>query len=531
MSTTTNSLVARAKRFAVPLGAVATLMLGVVFVFDHSVAHAASGAGIVAAAPMDDNSVSSLVALDNAVEAVAARVTPAVVNVSVTSHAPAGETDEDGQGSGIPEGALPPGFQFFFGPHGPGTGRGQGQGRGMNGPGQIERGIGSGIIVSPDGYIVTNAHVVDDATQIRVTLNDRRVFPAKLVGVDKLNDLAVIRIDAKNLTSIAWGDSTRLHPGQTVLAFGSPFGYFQFSVTRGIVSAVDRPNPYSDDARKPGAFIQTDAAINPGNSGGPLVDAHGELVGINTFIISGSGSFAGAGFAIPSQIVKSSVDSLIKDGTVHHGYLGISMNDVTPDNASFFNLPDATGAIVSQVTPDSPAGSAGLKGGDVLREIDGRKIVNGSALQVAVSQIAPGNTIALGILRDGKPETIKVKVGEFHGDKQVAENSESGPKQRGKLGLAVAELTPDMRHQLNIPEHVSGAAIESVRPASPADDAGLAPGDVILEVNRHPVQSPDSFVSQVHSVPDGKDILLLVWSKGGASYRVVHPAQNSKNGM
>jgi serine protease Do len=252
-------------------------MLGVVFVFDHSVAHAASGAGIVAAAPMDDNSVSSLVALDNAVEAVAARVTPAVVNVSVTSHAPAGETDEDGQGPGIPEGALPPGFQFFFGPHGPGTGRGQGHG--VNGPGQIERGIGSGIIVSPDGYIVTNAHVVDDATQIRVTLNDRRVFPAKLVGVDKLNDLAVIRIDAKNLTSIAWGDSTRLHPGQTVLAFGSPFGYFQFSVTRGIVSAVDRPNPYSDDARKPGAFIQTDAAINPGNSGGPLVDAHGEQSG------------------------------------------------------------------------------------------------------------------------------------------------------------------------------------------------------------------------------------------------------------
>ena len=226
----------------------------------------------------------------------------------------------------------------------------------------MEHGIGSGIIISPDGYIVTNDHVVDGATQIRVTLNDRRVFPAKLVGVDKLNDLAVIRSTRKDLTSIAWGDSTRLHPGQTVLAFGSPFGYFQFSVTRGIVSALDRPNPYSDDPRKPGDFIQTDAAINPGNSGGPLVDAHGELVGINTFIISGSGSFAGAGFAIPSQIVKATADQLIKNGTVHHGYLGISMNDVTPDNSSFFNLPDATGAIVSQVTPDSPAGHAGLEG-------------------------------------------------------------------------------------------------------------------------------------------------------------------------
>ena len=180
-------------------------------------------------------------------------------------------------------------------------------------------------------------------------------FPAKVVGVDKLNDLAVIKINANNLTTVAWGDSTKLHPGQTVLAFGSPFGYFQFSVTRGIVSALDRPNPYSDDPRKPGDFIQTDAAINPGNSGGPLVNAHGELVGINTFIITNNGSFAGAGFAIPSQIVRASAEPIIKDGTVHHGYLGISMNDVTPDNSSFFNLPDATGAIVSQVTPDSPA--------------------------------------------------------------------------------------------------------------------------------------------------------------------------------
>jgi serine protease Do len=341
----------------------------------------------------------------------------------------------------------------------------------------------------------------------------------------------VIRIDAKDLTSIAWGDSTRLHPGQSVLAFGSPFGYFQFSVTRGIVSALDRPNPYSDDPRKPGDFIQTDAAINPGNSGGPLVDAHGELVGINTFIISGSGSFAGAGFAIPSQIVKATVEQLIKSGAVHHGYLGISMNDVTPDNASFFNLPDATGAIVSQVTPDSPAGNAGLKAGDVLREIDGRKIVNGGALQVAVSEMIPGNSIALGILRDGKQETVKVTVGEYHAEKQVAENNNEGAGKGGRLGLAVAELTPDMRQQLNIPDRVNGAAVESVRPASPADDAGLAPGDVILEINRQPVKTPDSFVSQVHSVPAGKDILLLVWSRGGASYRVVHPAQDAQNGM
>lgn len=520
MSVATNQLVAKAKRIVLPLGAAAALLIAVTFAVNHNVAHAAIGA----AAPMDDASVSSLVELDNAVEAVAARVTPAVVNVSVTARGSDEQANDDNQDSGTPQNDLPPGLrQFFFGPQGPM--------RGMKPQEQIEHGIGSGIIISPDGYIVTNGHVVDHATQIRVTLNDRRVFPAKLVGVDKLNDLAVIKIDARNLTSIAWGDSTKLHPGQTVLAFGSPFGYFQFSVTRGIVSALNRPNPYSDDPRKPGDYIQTDAAINPGNSGGPLVNAHGELVGINTFIITGNGSFAGAGFAIPSQIVRASAEQIMKNGTVHHGYLGISMNDVTPDNASFFSLPDATGAIISQVTPDSPAGHAGLKAGDVLRELDGRKVVNGSALQVAVSEMTPGNTISLGILRDGKPETIKLTVGEFHGDKQVAGNAEPDANKRGKLGVAVAELTPEMRNQLNIPDQVKGAAIQSVRPGSPADDAGLAPGDVILEVNRHPVQTADSFVSQVHSAPNGKDILLLVWSKGGASYRVVHPAQDAENGM
>ena len=518
MSASTNSLVATTNRLAVPAAAIATVLLAVSFMMGRGTAHAATGA----AAPLDDNSVSSLVALDNAVEAVAARVTPAVVNVSVTSRASdQQDTSDGGNGQGIPQGALPPGFQWFFGQ----------QGQGMKPTPQIEHGIGSGIIVSPDGYIVTNDHVVDGAMQIRVTMNDRRIFPAKLVGVDKLNDLAVIKIDAKNLPSVPWGDSTKLHPGQTVLAFGSPFGYFQFSVTRGIVSALNRPNPYSDNARKPGDFIQTDAAINPGNSGGPLVDARGEVVGINTFIISDNGSFAGAGFAIPSQIAEASVNDIIKTGTVHHGYLGISMNDVTPDNASFFNLPDATGAIISQVTPDSPASRAGLKSGDVLRELNGKKIVNGSALQVAVTEIAPGNSIALGILRDGKPETLNVKVGEYHSGTEVAENNGSGSNKRGKLGLAVDNLTPDLRSQLGIPSQVNGAAVQSVRPASPADDAGLAPGDVILEVDRHPVENAENFVNEIHSVPAGKDILLLVWSKGGTTYRVVHPEQDTQNGM
>jgi serine protease Do len=356
MTVSTNSLVVKAKRFAGPAGVVAALGLALTFVVAHPSVHAAAAGN--GAVPMDDNSVSSLVALDNAVEAVAARVTPAVVNVSVTARQPEQAEGEGGQMPGIPEGALPPEFRRFFGQGGNGQG---GNGHGQMPGRQIEHGIGSGIIISPDGYIVTNNHVVDGAMQIRVTLNDRRVS-RQARRHRQAHRLAVIKIDAKNLPSIAWGDSTKLHPGQTVLAFGSPFGYFQFSVTRGIVSALDRPNPYDEDPRKPGDFIQTDAAINPGNSGGPLVNAHGELVGINTFIISGSGSFAGAGFAIPSQIVKTSADEIIKHGSVHHGYLGISMNDVTPENASFFNLPDATGAIISQVylirppaAPDSRA--------------------------------------------------------------------------------------------------------------------------------------------------------------------------------
>ncbi len=528
MFVSTKSLVAKGKSLAVPAGIIATLLFTFAFVIDHSKAHAAAAA---AAGPLDDSRVSALTSLDDAVEAVAARVTPAVVNVYVTARVSPDEQaggEGNGQGHGQGQGFgginpqdLPPGFrQFFFGPGG----------QGMHPQPQYEHGDGSGVIISPDGYIVTNDHVVDGATQVRVTLNDRRVFNAKVVGVDKLDDIAVIKIDAHDLPSIPWGDSSKLHPGQTVLAFGSPFGYFQFSVTRGIVSALDRANPYSDNPRKPGDFIQTDAAINPGNSGGPLVDARGELIGIDTFIISNSGSFAGAGFAIPSEIAKASVDDIIKSGTVHHGYIGISMNDVTPDNAQFFNLPDATGAIVSQVTPDSPASRAGLKGGDVLRGLDGKKIIDGRALQVAVSEMAPGTSIELGILRDGKPETLHVTVGEFHKENsEEASNAGSGD-QRGKLGLTVANLTQDVRQQFNVPDRIEGAVIQAVRPGSPADDAGLAPGDVILQVNRQPVQDADSFVNRIHAEPAGKDVLLLVWANGGASYLVVHPAENSQNG-
>jgi serine protease Do len=507
MSSKTNKLVAKVKKLAVPAALAGSFALGAALFVGSGGVHAAAA---FSASPIDDNSVSALTALDNAMETVAARVTPAVVNIAVTSkggHETADDADNQLQ-------SLPPGFAQFFG-------------QGMPQQPQIEHGIGSGVIISPDGYIVTNNHVVDGATEIKVTLNDRRVLSGKVIGTDKLTDLAVVKVNATNLPSIAWGDSSKLHPGQTVLAFGSPFGYFQFSVTRGIVSAVDRPNPYSDDPRKPGGFIQTDAAINPGNSGGALVNSHGELVGINTFIISNSGSFAGAGFAIPSQIVRSTAEQLMKNGHVDHGYLGISLNDVTPANAHFFNLKEAIGAIVSQVTPNSPASKGGVHRGDVITSMNGQKIVNGSALQVAVSQISPGSSISLGVLRDGKPTTLNITVGRFQKNTDMADNDDNGSQKRGKLGLGVSDLTSDVRQQINAPDQLNGAVVQSVRPGSPAEDAGLQPGDVILEVNRHPVASASQFVDQVHQNPDGKDILLLVWSKGNSSYRTIHPAEQN----
>jgi len=228
---------------------------------------------------------------------------------------------------------------------------------------QIEHGIGSGVLISPDGYIVTNNHVIDGAVDISVTMSDRRILPAKLIGSDPLTDLAVIKVDGTNLPNAPWGNSTALRPGQTVLAFGNPFG-FRFTVTRGIVSGLNRPNPFSRDRRSPGSFVQTDAAINPGNSGGPLVNARGEVIGINTFLVSSSDSFSGMGFAIPTQIVRPTVEALIRDGKVTHGYMGIGISDVTPENAKFFHVENNEGAVVSQVEDGSPAAKAGLKVGD-----------------------------------------------------------------------------------------------------------------------------------------------------------------------
>jgi serine protease Do len=460
-----------------------------------------------AAAPLDDSSVGALLAMDQAMETLAARVTPAIVNVTVASK-PKG--DEQAQAE------IPDEMRRFFGP---GFNFRQQQ------P-QIEHGLGSGVIISPDGYIVTNNHVVDGAVDLRVTMSDRRVFPAKLVGNDPLTDLAVIKVEGKNFPSAPWGDATKLHPGQTVLAFGNPFG-FRFTVTRGIVSALNRPNPFGGDARKPGQYIQTDAAINPGNSGGPLVNAHGEVVGINTFLVSNSGTFSGMGFAIPTQIVRPTVEALIRDGKVSHGYMGMGITDVTPENAKFFESKDNLGAIVTQVESNSPAAKAGVKVGDLITRIDGREVSDAGQLQVMVGQTKPGTTIKLQVMRDGKnmelPVTLEKMGARDKGEDETASNEAGKPR----WGLGLSDLTPDVREQLQASEEVKGAVIERVLPGSPADNAGLRPGDVILSVNRHQTASASDVKKALAAVPKGEDALLLVRSAGGNTFRVLHSSEGA----
>jgi serine protease Do len=505
------------RRFLVPLAAVAMVLSLTAYEFDKPVSAAAPAA---AAAPLDDNSVSALLSLDRAMEALAARVTPAIVNVTVTSKKSSDRANpsENGDNNGDNDSN---GLQQFFGKQfGPGQ---HGFGQHMGPQSNIEHGLGSGVIISPDGYIVTNNHVIDGAVDIRVTMTDRRILPAKLIGADPLTDLAVIKIDGSNLPSVPLGDSTQLHPGQTVLAFGNPLG-FSFTVTRGIVSALNRPNPFAADRRSPGQFIQTDAAINPGNSGGPLVNAHGEVVGINTFLVSETGGFSGMGFAIPAQIVKPTVDSLIKYGKVNHGYIGIGISDVTPDEAKFFHVNDASGAVITQVEPNSPGAKAGLKVGDVITELNGKAVSDAGELQVQVGEKQPGTTLHLKALRDGKSVDVPVTLeamGKGDNDNQSADAGRGKPR----WGIGLEDLTPDVRQQLQAGNDVHGAVIQQVTPGSPADNAGLQKGEVITEVNRQPVHSAADVQKALSSVPKDSDALVLVWSNAGSTFRVLHPSQ------
>jgi serine protease Do len=472
-----------------------------------------AAAAAPAAAALSPESVSALTALDQAMETVAGRVTPAIVNVAVTSKAKPAAAWE---GKGDSEGMEQP-FQRFFGQEMP-----QAQPR----P-QIEHGIGSGIVISPDGYIVTNNHVVEGATDIRVTMNSRQTYKASVIGTDPLTDLAVIKISGSDFPSVPWGDSTALRPGQTVLAFGNPFG-LRFTVTRGIVSGLNRANPDVSNPRRPGGFIQTDAAINQGNSGGALVDVRGQVVGINTFLLSPSGAFSGMGFAIPSQIAKPVVDSLIQTGKVEHAYMGVGISDVTPENAKFFDMKNNNGALITQVESNSPAAKAGLKIGDVIAAVDGREVNDASQLQIAVGQRKPGSKLELSILRNGKEMNVPITLAEV-GSNNGERTAEAANHGKARWGLGLEDMTPEIRQELQAPGDVTGAVIGKVVPGSSADDAGLRQGDVVLQVNHKDVKSAADVQQALSSVPKGQDALILVWSNGGNSFRVLHaPSEQSQ---
>ncbi len=474
-------------------------------------AHAAPAPATVA--PLDDNSVGALLALDHAMETVAERVTPAVVNVTVTSKS---KPDQNASSQ------MPDDMQQFFGQFFGGQGMPHMQMRPQQ-P-QYEHGLGSGVLISPDGYIVTNNHVVEGATDVRVTMSDKRVFAAKVVGTDPLTDLAVIKINGSNLPHIPWGVSNDLKVGQTVLAFGNPLG-FRFTVTRGIVSAVNRANPFADDPRKPGGFIQTDAAINPGNSGGALVDARGELMGINTFLVSQSGGFSGMGFAIPAQMAQPITEKLIRNGKVEHARMGVSISDVTPENAKFFDLKKADGALVTQVQDGSPASAAGLKTGDVITQINGKSVSDASELQMVVGLMSPGDKANLTIIRNGQTEDKSLTLASLN-DKgtQTASNQSQG---KARWGIGIQDVSPDMRSELQLPDDVKGAVVTNVQPGSPADNAGLSRGDVILQVNRKDTKSAAAVKDALSSIPQGQDALVLVHSNGGDTYRVLHAPENN----
>jgi len=383
-----------------------------------------------------------------------------------------------------------------------------------------ENSLGSGVIVSADGYIVTNAHVVEKADEIKVLLSDKREFTGKVVGSDPKSDIAVIKISGKDLPILNWGDSEKLEVGEYVLAIGNPFG-LNSTITLGIVSAVGRANMGIEQYEN---FIQTDAAINPGNSGGALVNTRGELIGINTAIFSRTGGNMGIGFAIPSNMAKGVMDSLIKTGKVVRGYLGVSIQDVSTEIAKQFGLDKAQGALVSDVVAGSPADKAGLKTGDVILRYDGQEIENSTMLRHRVAETLVGKSTELEVQRDKKPVKLSVKVAEQPKDMSASgESVKSADKSAALAGLEVRNLAPDTMRQLNLPRGIRGVVVTQVESGSAAEKAGVQPGDVIVELNRKPVQSIDDFQRLSAKLGKSDTVLLLIARQGGRLFIAINP--------
>jgi Do/DeqQ family serine protease len=404
-----------------------------------------------------------------------------------------------------------PFFRQFFGD----------QGGRMQPQPQREQSLGSGVIVTSDGTIVTNNHVIDGATEIKVELADKRDFTAKLVGTDPRSDIAVLKINATGLPTLPIGDSSKLQVGDVVLAIGDPFGIGE-TATMGIVSATGRAGlgieGYED-------FIQTDAAINPGNSGGAMIDLHGNLVGINTAILSGgSGGNQGIGFAIPINMAHNMMTQLVEHGKVVRGYLGLLPQDVSPEIAKEFGLSEPTGALVGSVEADKPAARAGLKRGDVILKVNGQPVTSANDLRLRISQTPPGTSVDLTIWRDSKTQDVKVQLGELPLTDQSAKMGEGEEGGSGTLlGMQVQDLTPDMTQELQVPSGTHGVVVTSVDPASAAAAAGLDRGVVIQEVNHKPVSNVQQFKQALEGAGD-RPVLLLVMipqSNGMTRYIVV----------
>ncbi len=443
-------------------------------------------------AKISPESVDFLTKTGKAMAEVTAAVKPSIVNISTTRTI---------KGHGGDPFFDDPFFRRFFGDQ---------FGKQKKPSERKSAGLGSGVIVSSDGYIITNYHVVKDADAdgIKVLLHNKKEYNGKVIGSDPKTEIAVVKIDARDLPTISWGDSDKLQVGEVVLAVGNPYGLNQ-TVTMGIVSALGRANVGIADYED---FIQTDAAINPGNSGGALVNVKGELVGINTAIFSTTGGYQGIGFAIPSNMVKSVMESLTKKGKVVRGWLGVSIQQLTPELAKQFKLKEDKGTLINDVVENSPAEKAGMKRGDIILEYNGKKTEEPYILRNMVANTLPGEEHIVKIMRDNKIMTLKVVIGELPSDLQQAMTGEYTNVMKG---VGVQDVTAEIAAKLRIPEKIKGVVVNDIDESSAAAGV-LLQGDVIQEINRVKITDVKKYQEVVAKIKDDESVLLLIY-RGGSS--------------
>jgi serine protease Do len=428
------------------------------------------------------------------------QASPAVVNISTT--AAAAET----LAQGPEDSPFNEFFRRFFGER-----EGEGGAEGAeDAPALQAQSLGSGLILWPDGYILTNRHVVRDAQEVIVKLSDRRQFPAKLIGTDERSDLALLKIEASGLPNVKLGDVSKLRVGEWVLAIGSPFG-FDYSVTAGIVSAKGRALPNENYV----PFLQTDVAINPGNSGGPLFNTRGEVVGVNSQIFSQTGGYMGVSFAIPIDVAAKVAQQLRDTGKVSRGWLGVVVQEVTRDLAQSFGLERPEGALVARIVPGGPGEQAGLRLGDVILSYEGKDLPLSSALPPLVGATDPGTTVSLKVLREGKTVTIKVNVGELESEQAAAAEPRAPPSSRGTHGIVVRALTPAERSRAQI---VSGGALVTEVAEGPGREAGLLPGDILLTIAGNEIDGPARLAEVVGRLTPGRSVPVLVQRRGQPTF-------------